>query len=283
MVKEPPRKCGKCGRNANSLRKRSGVDSNHNNGDKTVGLKLFGVEILREGENDTMKKSLSTGNILHAAASMAGHGSCAVDDGYLSDGPHHKPRRKGRAWTEEEHQMFLVGLEKLGKGDWKGISRTYVPTRTPSQVASHAQKHFLRLSTSEDKKRRPSVFDIPLNKDSLLLGDFTLLPTNTNSTLIPKNYTSEVVERKIISSIPQPCAAGTSYVPMFPYAQAVMNFPHHGYLYLTQRHGNLTAITSPLQACLHVSSHPDPEPSATSDSSLELRLGLSQDTKSQSY
>ncbi len=31
------------------------------------------------------------------------------------------------------------------QGSWKQISKYYTPSRTPTQVASHAQKHFLRL------------------------------------------------------------------------------------------------------------------------------------------
>ena len=42
--------------------------------------------------------------------------------------------------------MFLLGLQKLGKGDWRGIARNYVISRTPTQVASHAQKYFIRQS-----------------------------------------------------------------------------------------------------------------------------------------
>lgn len=66
----------------------------------------------------------------------------------------------GTPWTEDEHRTFLIGLERLGKGDWRGISRNYVTTRTPTQVASHAQKYFLRLASLNKKKRRSSLFDM---------------------------------------------------------------------------------------------------------------------------
>ncbi|KAL4319212.1 hypothetical protein GQ457_18G014190 [Hibiscus cannabinus] len=69
-------------------------------------------------------------------------------------------RRKGTAWTEEEHRLFLLGLAKYGKGDWRSISRNYVVSRTPTQVASHAQKYFIRLNSMNKERRRSSIHDI---------------------------------------------------------------------------------------------------------------------------
>ncbi|KAJ8900022.1 hypothetical protein K2173_024136 [Erythroxylum novogranatense] len=69
-------------------------------------------------------------------------------------------RKKGTAWTEEEHKLFLIGLQKFGKGDWRSISRNVVMTRTPTQVASHAQKYFLRQSAVKKERKRSSIHDI---------------------------------------------------------------------------------------------------------------------------
>lgn len=66
----------------------------------------------------------------------------------------------GVPWTEEEHRLFLIGLNKLGKGDWRGIARNYVTSRTPTQVASHAQKYFIRQMHAGGRKRRSSLFDM---------------------------------------------------------------------------------------------------------------------------
>ncbi|WVZ19271.1 hypothetical protein V8G54_006593 [Vigna mungo] len=63
------------------------------------------------------------------------------------------------AWTEEEHRVFLLGLQKLGKGNWRDISKSFVKTRTPVQVASHAQKYFLRQSHKTKHPR--TLFHLP--------------------------------------------------------------------------------------------------------------------------
>ncbi|XP_078437653.1 uncharacterized protein LOC144708276 [Wolffia australiana] len=57
------------------------------------------------------------------------------------------------AWSDEEHKsLFLLGMDLHGKGDWKAISQFFVPSRTPTQIASHAQKFFKRI-----KKRQQGL------------------------------------------------------------------------------------------------------------------------------
>jgi hypothetical protein len=80
-------------------------------------------------------------------------------------------KRKGVPWTEEEHRLFLEGLQKFGKGAWRNISymptiaydpdrKYFVVSRTPTQVASHAQKYYIRQGCSAKDKRRSSIHDI---------------------------------------------------------------------------------------------------------------------------
>uniref|UniRef100_A0A5B6ZB00 Putative transcription factor MYB1R1 n=1 Tax=Davidia involucrata TaxID=16924 RepID=A0A5B6ZB00_DAVIN len=142
------------------------------------GVKLFGVRLT----DGLIRKSASMGNLTHYTGSGNGtpqngvagnnhdspgdtpdHGVAA--DGYASEdfvpgSSSSRERKKGVPWTEEEHRMFLLGLQKLGKGDWRGIARNYVISRTPTQVASHAQKYFIRQTNMSRRKRRSSLFDI---------------------------------------------------------------------------------------------------------------------------
>ncbi|CAK9173272.1 unnamed protein product [Ilex paraguariensis] len=141
------------------------------------GVKLFGVRLT----DGLIRKSASMGNLTHYTGSSSNtstpqngvaHDSPgdtpdrgAAADGYASEdfvpgSSSSRERKKGTPWTEEEHRMFLLGLQKLGKGDWRGIARNYVISRTPTQVASHAQKYFIRQSNVSRRKRRSSLFDI---------------------------------------------------------------------------------------------------------------------------
>ncbi|KAL3941299.1 MAG: hypothetical protein SGBAC_004322 [Bacillariaceae sp.] len=63
-----------------------------------------------------------------------------------------KPKRKSKEgyghWTNAEHQAFLAGLDKFGR-KWTKIASS-IPSRSTSQVRSHAQKYFDKLLNTRD-------------------------------------------------------------------------------------------------------------------------------------
>ncbi|KAL8518870.1 hypothetical protein ACS0TY_010002 [Phlomoides rotata] len=125
------------------------------------GFMLFGVRVMMEG---SFRKSASMNNLAQFDQ-LPQESTNDAAAGYASDDVVHpsgrsRERKRGVPWSEEEHRLFLLGLQKVGKGDWRGISRNYVKTRTPTQVASHAQKYFLRRNNHNRRRRRSSLFDI---------------------------------------------------------------------------------------------------------------------------
>lgn len=76
------------------------------------------------------------------------------------------------------YRRFLMGLQVHGKGDWRNISRNFVVTKTPTQVASHAQKYYARQHSDGKEKRRPSIHDIT----TIHLPRTTSFPGNTDKT-----------------------------------------------------------------------------------------------------
>ncbi|KAK2458851.1 putative R1/2-type MYB transcription factor [Trifolium repens] len=132
-------------------------------------------------------------------------GSGSSDSDSSKKTRHDKEKRKtkkGRPWTEDEHRLFLAGLEKYGKGDWRSISRNFVVTKTPTQVASHAQKYFnhkQQKSEVKNKKRtRTSIHDITL-------GDSNSSPVPIDQNCVPPLG---------VGSLQQP--QGMHYYPSLP-------------------------------------------------------------------
>ncbi|KAI7736569.1 hypothetical protein M8C21_028048, partial [Ambrosia artemisiifolia] len=124
-------------------------------------IMLFGVRV----KVDPMRKCVSMSNLSQYESSnniLVGNttGYASADDTVRHQSNGSRDRKRGVPWTEDEHKLFLQGLQKVGKGDWRGISRNFVKTRTPTQVASHAQKYFLRRTNLNRRRRRSSLFDI---------------------------------------------------------------------------------------------------------------------------
>lgn len=217
------RTCSQCGNNGHNSRTCTevcGGGDGGNSGGATTGenaIMLFGVRVTAEG--NAFRKSASMNNL--SQYEQPPHQDSNAEAGYASDDVVHasgrsRERKRGTPWTEEEHKLFLLGLQKVGKGDWRGISRNFVKTRTPTQVASHAQKYFLRRNNHNRRRRRSSLFDITTD-------------TFMNSSNMDEDLT---VHQEAPSSLPvlphppvQPCNLGIFPVSNFPMTLAPVVLP----------------------------------------------------------
>ncbi|KAI3712597.1 hypothetical protein L1987_71157 [Smallanthus sonchifolius] len=146
------KKCGDCGQTAHT-------STACKNG-KVGSFTLFGVRINptadQSEDDDCLLLVDGIGSSSNHHHKNTNDHSSPIDLEHLSDEHEHGPdRKKGVQWSRIEHRLFLDGLDDIGKGHWGAISKCYVPTRTPTQVASHAQKHFLRSATPKTSVRPP--------------------------------------------------------------------------------------------------------------------------------
>ncbi|KAG6386138.1 hypothetical protein SASPL_155029 [Salvia splendens] len=240
-------------------------------------IMLFGVRV----RVDPMRKSVSMNNLSEYEPVVneapkdvadAASGYASADDAVPQRAGGNRQRKRGIPWTEDEHKLFLLGLAKVGRGDWRGISRNYVKSRTPTQVASHAQKYFLRRSNSNRRRRRSSLFDITTDSVS---------PTAIQEA---KNHLHGLASQFPAPAIPSKCGNGFPVMP-FPATVAPVMYPGPGNAAVAQTERakiSSPAMLAPWSSAMldlslrqHVSFEPPP---------LSLRLSLSsgQDQRSAS-
>ncbi|KAI5418885.1 transcription factor MYBS3 isoform X2 [Lathyrus oleraceus] len=51
-------------------------------------------------------------------------------------------------WSQQEHDLFVMGLTEYGKGKWSKIAKHYVCNKTPQQVQCYARNFFKYLPAS---------------------------------------------------------------------------------------------------------------------------------------
>ncbi|GAB2220569.1 hypothetical protein Droror1_Dr00008229 [Drosera rotundifolia] len=89
----------------------------------------------RNSEMSTMSSTSGATSILQQDVEAANRSEEAIK----SSG------KKIKHWTEQEHKLFLIGLEYYGKNKWGRMSRDiFHGTKAPEQIGSHAQKYFGR-------------------------------------------------------------------------------------------------------------------------------------------
>ncbi|KAK9282480.1 hypothetical protein L1049_005398 [Liquidambar formosana] len=263
------RRCSHCSNNGHNSRtcpSRGGAGgSGAGGGGGGGGVRLFGVRLT---DGSIIKKSASMGNLssahYHSSSSAAASPNPSspssdllrdnpiqLTDGYLSDDPVHATcssnrrgeRKKGVPWTEDEHRLFLIGLQKLGKGDWRGIARNFVISRTPTQVASHAQKYFIRQSNATRRKRRSSLFDMvpdtamdppPVPEEQFLLPPSQARETDNassvpslNLSLNPDLEPMEATTLEKVKEAEETVVTSSNFPPMVPpfYHAAYVSVP----------------------------------------------------------
>ncbi|CAJ2648230.1 unnamed protein product [Trifolium pratense] len=126
-------------------------------------------------EEQELNQLLFNDDNLHTQSSVVESPPYSDD---LTSADKNNVKKKVKHWNHDEHRLFLQGLEKYGRGNWKKISK-HVVTKTHTQVASHAQKYFLRQDDAMKKRKRTSIHDITEwneNVQPLVYKDYNSTP-----------------------------------------------------------------------------------------------------------
>uniref|UniRef100_A0A803QTR1 Uncharacterized protein n=1 Tax=Cannabis sativa TaxID=3483 RepID=A0A803QTR1_CANSA len=166
MMRRIVRKCSHCGKTGHNSRTCKTTTTHHH-----ALIRLFGVQLYSSSSNSNSSMEFLSSSSSSSSSSSFSSTTYVMDHftekkkfSHNNNGSYQtkiNSKKGGMAWSVEEHKRFLIGLEKLGKGDWRGISTNFVHTRTSTQVASHAQKFFNRHANFHKiNRRRSSLLDM---------------------------------------------------------------------------------------------------------------------------
>lgn len=109
-------------------------------------------------------------------------------------------------WSEEEHGLFLKGLEEFGAGRWKEIAQM-IPSRTSDQTRSHAQKYFKKLARSNKnaqggKKREREENETTTSDEVVGQANAAATETTSKAAVAPKKIKAEEADASTTTAIP---------------------------------------------------------------------------------
>eukprot|EP00948_MAST-09A_sp_MAST-9A-sp1_P002766 g2766.t1 len=165
--------------------KKNGSSDNNTKKAKKTTSTTSGNKRKRKTTNDSGKATTQTAKKKGRKPKTPGTSSNASTAAKRNTESNSKTGKSGTPssgrWTNEEHQIFLEGLQKFGK-EWKKISEM-IKTRTVVQTRTHAQKYFqklLKIDRMKTGKVNPGFLSIAKSKHK---GSFKALALSKGDAL----------------------------------------------------------------------------------------------------
>ncbi|GMF32852.1 unnamed protein product [Phytophthora fragariaefolia] len=116
-------------------------------------------------------------------------------------------KNKGKAWTREEHERFLVALDVFPSGPWKAIAE-YVGTKDSRQTMTHAQKYRQKHERQQRGLRNKSRSKKSKKQAAGVTGSVAETPSAGDAVAVPEPALDDVIMAEVtdfsVFSVPPP-------------------------------------------------------------------------------